>query len=139
MVLPMTHCDAWGTRLIALTISLLLTNSAVGQLPPPPISVVPNLNPSSSLVLPNPARLAPTLPTLSGVRGCCYGTHHGRQQQLREDYAHRKRRSHSANTQEQVAEMQRRAAERADLALEKLFGGTGGRSNGKRSRANPKR
>ena len=139
MVLPMTHCDAWGTRLIALTISLLLTNSAVGQLPPPPISVVPNLNPSSSLVLPNPARAAPTSPTLSGARGCCYGTHYGRQQQLRKDYAHRKRRSHSANTQEQVAEMQRRAAERADLALEKLFGGTGGRSNGKRSRANPKR
>ena len=122
-VSPMTHYDARGARLIALTILLLSASGAVAQLPPPPIRVVPNLNPSSSLVLPGPARVAPTS---TGARGCCYGTHQNRQHWLKKNHAHHGRRSHSVNTQEQIAEIQRRAAERAQFALESLFGETGG-------------
>jgi hypothetical protein len=138
-VSPMAHYDAKGARLIALTTLLLSASGAVAQLPPPPIRVVPNLNPSSSLVLPGPARVAPTSPALSGARGCCYGTHRNRQHRLKKNHAHHGRRSHSGNTQEQIAEIQRRAAERAEFALESLFGETGGRAKGKQSRAKPKR
>ena len=125
--------------LASVQISYLLGSLLAAHLPARAKTLGDQRASAPPLVLPNPARLTPTLPTLSGARACCYGTHHGRQQQLRKDYAHRKRRSHSANTQEQIAEMQRRAAERADLALEKLFGGAGTGGNGKRSRANPKR
>ena len=139
MVLLMTHYDARGARLIALMFLLLSATGAVAQLPPPPIHVVPNLNPSSSLVLPGPGRIAPTSPTLSAARGCCYGTHQIRRHQLKKDYARQRRRGRSANIQERIVEMQRRAAERADLALESLFRETGGRAKRKQSRAKPKR
>jgi hypothetical protein len=43
------------------------------------------------------------------------------------------------STQERIAEMQRRAAERADFALKGLFGETGGYTKRKQSRAKPKR
>jgi hypothetical protein len=43
------------------------------------------------------------------------------------------------STQERIAEMQRRAAERADFALKGLFGETGGHAKRKQSRAKPKR
>src|ERR1700739_3205270 len=111
-VVPMIHYDARGAGIIALTISLISASAVVAQLPPPPIRVVPNLNPSSSLVLPGPARVAPASPTLGGARGCCYGTH--------QNVRHRQRKNPadhlSADTQERIAEMQRRAAERADFA-----------------------
>jgi hypothetical protein len=134
----MTHYDARGSKIIALTILLFSSSDAWAQLPPPAIRVVPNLNPSSSLVLPGPAPVAPTLPMSSGAHGCCYGTHQSRQHRPRKDYAHHSRRRHSANTQERIAEMQR-AAERADFALESLFGGTGGRVKGKQSKAKSKK
>ena len=87
MVLLMTYYDARGARLIALMFLLLSATGAVAQLPPPPIHVVPNLNPSSLLVLPGPGRIAPTSPTLSAARGRCYGTHQIRRHQLKKDYA----------------------------------------------------
>jgi hypothetical protein len=43
------------------------------------------------------------------------------------------------STQERIGEMQRRAAERADVALKGLFGETGGHAKRKQSRAKPKR
>jgi hypothetical protein len=114
----MTHYDARSAKIIALTILVLPASGAVAQLPPPPIRVVPNLNPSSSLVLPGPARVAPTSPTLRGARGCCYGTHRTVRHWKRKNYADR------LAVQEQIAEMQRRAAERADFALKGMFGET---------------
>jgi hypothetical protein len=70
------------------------------------------------------------------VAGCCHGTH--RQHQLKKNHAYQQRRNYSANTQERIAEMQRRAAERPEFALESLFGETGGRAKGKQSRAKPR-
>jgi hypothetical protein len=46
----MTHY-ARGTSITALTISLISASAAVAQLPPPPIRVVPNLNPRGRPVL----------------------------------------------------------------------------------------
>jgi hypothetical protein len=128
----MTHY-AKGTSIIALAILLISASAAVAQLPPPPIRVVPNLNPNSSLVLPGPARVAPTSPTLRGARGCCHGTHQNVLHSKRKNYPDR------LSAQERIAELQRRAAERADFALKGMFGETGGHAKGKQSRAKPKR
>ena len=113
----------------------------LAQLPPPTIHIVPNPNPSNSLVLPAPGQIAvsPTSPALTSVTGCCRGTHRHRQHQLKKNHANHQRRNYSAGTQDRIAEMQRRAAERAEFALESLFGETGGRAKGKQSRAKPKR
>ena len=125
------------SKVITLAFLLVSASSAVAQLPPPPIRVVPNLNPSSSLVLPpGPARVSPTLPTASGASGCCHGTNRNLHHQLKKN-AHHRRRSYSADTQERIAEMQRHAAERADRALKRLFQETEPRAKGKQSRVKP--
>jgi hypothetical protein len=134
-VLPMTQYDARIAGVIALTILLTSASGAVAQLPPPPIRVVPNLNPSSSLVLPGPARVAPTSPTVRGARGCCYGTHRNGHHRQSKNHAD----AHSADTQERIAEMQRRAAKRADFALKGMFGEMGGHAMRKQSKVKPKR
>jgi hypothetical protein len=55
-----------------LTVLLLSATGAVAQLPPPPINVVPNPNPSSSLVPPAPGEV-PVSPTTPGTTGFWYG------------------------------------------------------------------
>ena len=128
---------AHGVKIV-VSVILLFSGAAVAQLPPPPIRVVPN--PSSSLVLPAPARstVSPTSPTLSTVTGCCYENRHARRHQIRKSHTHHHPPKYSADTQERIAEMQRRAAVRAEIALESVIGDTGGRAKRKQSRAKPK-
>ena len=71
--------SATRAEVVALLILLLLTSGAVAQVPAPPITMVPNPNPSSSLVLPPPGEVpvSPSMPDPSfgskGAIGCCYG------------------------------------------------------------------
>jgi hypothetical protein len=67
---------------------------------------------------PGQIAVSPTSPALTSVTSCCRGTHRHRQHQLKKNHAYHQRRNYSAGTQDRIAEMQRRAAERAEFALE---------------------
>ncbi len=82
---------------IALAVLLLSAGGALGQIPPPTITMTPHPNPSSSFVLPPPGELpvSPvtpgTSPGLSGANGCCYGTHQIVEPPLKKTHTYRQR------------------------------------------------
>ena len=125
---------------IALTILLFSASGAVAQLPPPPIHIMPNLNPSNPLVLPAPGRVtvSPTSPTVTSVSGCCHRNYRFHRHQLKKNHASHRRRNYSADIQEQIAEKQRHAAERAEVAIRNLIGETA-QADGRQSRGMHKR
>ena len=115
-----------ASKVIALYFLLLSASDAVAQIPRLTIPVIPQHNPSSPFLLPapGPVPVSPTAPTLRSASDCCHGTHPSRHHRINKNHAYHRQ---PADTLERISEAQRRAAARAERAIDSLIGKSGKR------------